>query len=92
MIDGQVDVVVLASSVADDAIARIEAAGDVQDLPELATVSTMHAVTWATNPNGQAYLAALNNGVQKLRENGQWFEIVQRHLVAHARNTAALRN
>ncbi|MEM7546074.1 MAG: transporter substrate-binding domain-containing protein [Pseudomonadota bacterium] len=92
LLTGEVDAVVLASSVADDAISRLEAAGQIEDQPQLATIATMHAVTTINNPNAEQQLGVLNEGIRQLRENGKWFEIVQRHLVAHARNTAALRN
>lgn len=89
LLNGEADAVVLASTVADDAISRIGAASLVAEVPELATIATMHAVTSINNPRKDAQLEVINRGLRGLRENGKWFEIVQRHLIAHARNTAS---
>lgn len=88
LLEGSADAVVLASTVADDAISRIGAGALVQEVPELATIATLHAVTSIDNPRKDAQLEVINRGVRGLRENGKWFEIVQRHLIAHARTTA----
>lgn len=88
LIAGEVDVVVLAGLVGDDAIAKLANPALVEEQPPLATVSTLHAATSINNPEKDVQLALLNEGIRKIRENGQWFEIVQRHLVAHARKTA----
>lgn len=89
LLNGEADAVVLASTVADDALARIGGGSLVSEVPELATIATLHAVTSINNPRQDAQLEVINRGVRGLRENGKWFEIVQRHLIAHARNTAS---
>lgn len=89
LLNGEADAVVLASTVSDDALVRIGAETLVEEVPELATIATLHAVTSVNNPRKDAQLAVINRGVQGLRENGKWFEIVQRHLIAHARTTAS---
>lgn len=86
---GEVDVVVIATMVADDAIANLVDASVVEEQPQLSTIATLHAVTSVDNPDKERQLAILNEGVANLRNNGKWFEIVQRHLVAHARRVAA---
>ena len=40
------------------------------------------------NPNKDTQLSVFNDGLRQLRESGQWFEIVQRHLVRHAQVTS----
>lgn len=89
LLEGSTDAVVLASTVADDAISRIGAGALVEEVPELATIATLHAVTSINNPRKAAQLEVINRGVRGLRESGKWFEIVQRHLIAHARVTAS---
>lgn len=86
---GEVDVVVLATMVADGAIAAGGMADQIAEQPQLSTVATMHAVTSINNPNKDAQLAVLNEGIRNVRESGAWFEIVQRHLVEHTRLTAS---
>ncbi len=87
--EGEVDVVVLATMVADGAIAAGGMADQIAEQPQLSTVATMHAVTSINNPNKDAQLAVLNEGIRNVRESGAWFEIVQRHLVEHSKRTAA---
>ena len=89
LVAGEVDAVILASMVADDAIARNEMANEIEEQPELATIATLHAVTSINNPDKDRQIAAINAGIKELRESGKWFEIVQRHLIAHARLTAS---
>lgn len=86
---GEVDAVVLATMVADSAIASVGMADQIAEQPQLSTVATMHAVTSINNPNKQSQLAVLNQGIREVRESGAWFEIVQRHLVEHSRRTAS---
>lgn len=86
---GEVDAVVLATMVADGAIASIGMADQFTEQPQLSTVATMHAVTSINNPNKENQLTVLNSGLRELRESGTWFEIVQRHLIAHSKRVAA---
>jgi len=85
---GEVDVVVLATMVADGAIVRAGMADEIAEQPQLSTVATMHAVTSINNPRADEQLERVNNGLRQLREDGTWFQIVQRHLTAHAQATA----
>lgn len=85
---GEADVVVLATMVADGAIIRAGMADEIAEQPQLSTVATMHAVTSVNNPRGAEQLERVNNGLRQLREDGTWFQIVQRHLTAHAQATA----
>ncbi len=87
LLAGKTDAVVLATTVADDALAGIGMREDVVEVPALATVSTLNGITSVNNPNKDQQLAALNEGLRQLREDGTWFEIVQRHLIAHMRKT-----
>jgi len=64
-------------------------ADQIAEQPQLSTVATMHAVTSINNPNKDAQLAVLNEGIRDVRESGAWFEIVQRHLVEHSKRTAS---
>jgi polar amino acid transport system substrate-binding protein len=89
LVAGTTDAVVIATTVADDAISTLKISSQVVEVPELATVSTLNAVTSVNNPLKDQHLALLNDGLRQLREDGKWFEIVQRHLIAHARKTAA---
>lgn len=87
--EGTADAVVIATTVADDTIAAQGLGSIVEEIPQLAYVASLHAVTSIDNPKKAEELAILNKGVADLRESGRWFEIVQRHLVEHARKTSA---
>ncbi len=89
LIEGTADVVVVASTVADDAIATLNISEQVEEQAQLASVITLHAVTSVNNPRKEQQMALLNQGIQNIRESGKWFEIVQRHLIAHTRKKAA---
>ncbi|MEM7270675.1 MAG: transporter substrate-binding domain-containing protein [Pseudomonadota bacterium] len=86
--NGSVDAVVIASTVADDTIAQLGIADQVEEQPQLATIITLHAVTSIDNPSKDQIMATMNDGIRNVRESGKWFEIVQRHLIAHTRKTA----
>ncbi len=88
LIEGEADVVVVASTVADDAISTLNISAKVEEQSQLASVITLHAVTSVDNPQKEQQMTLLNKGIQNVRESGKWFEIVQRHLVAHTRKKA----
>ena len=88
LVDGQVDIVLVSTTVADDMIAQMGIGAQVEEVPQLAYVTTMHAVTSINNPRKEEQLEVINAGLRQIREDGTWFEIVQRHLIAHARKTA----
>ena len=81
--DGAVDGVVLSVDVSDDAIRSLGVQPQVKHIDTLDSVATLHAVTSKNNPNGLAYLAVLNDGLNQLKESGEWFSIVRRHLAEH---------
>lgn len=46
----------------------------------LAQVLTIHGVISRNNPQGEAVLAEFNFGLDTIKETGEWFEIICRHL------------
>lgn len=87
LLSGKYDAVVLASDVAEGAIAKLGAKGKVKFQDHLSYVATMHAVIAKTNPNAKQYLAVLDSGISKLKESGEWFRIVTRQLAEHRAKT-----
>ena len=83
LVEGKYDVVVLTPDVAEAAMAKTGTQGKLKLQEHLSYVATLHAVIAKTNPRGKEYLAALNSGIRKIKENGQWFQIVARHLAEH---------
>ena len=83
LVQGRWDVVAIASDVAEGAIADIGAHSAVRYNENLSQVLTMHAVISNTHPRLETYLATFNNGLTKIKDSGEWFRIVRRHLTAH---------
>lgn len=81
--EGLVDVVVMSAALAE---AEIAARGDgdrVAELRELAGAETLHVVAAKSNPAARDYLALIDDGLSKMRGNGEWGEIVARHIDWH---------
>lgn len=83
LVSGEYDAVVLAADVAQGAISKINAQSQVAFHDHLSQVATMHAVIAKTHPNGQELLNIMNNGLVKMKQNGEWFKIISRHLAEH---------
>ena len=82
LVDGTYDAVALATDTAEGAITEIGANAQVFYNEPLSQVLTMHAVISYNHPHADAYLGTLNSGLKKIKTNGEWFTIVQRHLSA----------
>lgn len=89
LLAGQTDAVVISTTVADDSLAKLKAVGRATENSNLAHVLTLHAVTSIEHPRKEEILGLVNEGLRQIREDGTWFEIVQRHLVDHAKKTGA---
>ncbi len=87
LVDGTYDAVVLASDTAEGAINEIGAKDKVAFHEHLSQVATMHAVISKTNPRGKEFLAALDSGIRKIKQTGEWFQIVARHMAQHRAKT-----
>ncbi len=49
----------------------------------LSQTLTIHGVISKNNPQGAQMLAEFNSGLNVIKDSGEWFEIVRRHLTAH---------
>ncbi|MEM8793791.1 MAG: transporter substrate-binding domain-containing protein [Pseudomonadota bacterium] len=83
LVEEKADLVAINKLVAAEAIAdqRIEAM--VQELPELGTIQTLHVLTHKSNPLARNHIQLVNRGLQRLKQSGEWFEVVSRHLAEH---------
>jgi polar amino acid transport system substrate-binding protein len=77
---GDVDVVALAVDAADGAMVETGTADAIRLNEELAQILTIHGVISKNNPQGEAMLAEFNSGLIAIKDTGEWFEIVRRHL------------
>ena len=84
---GEVDVVSLNVLISEKEIAEQGIAAQVSELSDLAGIQTMHVLSPKNNPYGRTYLTLINRGLRDLRESGDWFEVVSRHLSEHAKRS-----
>lgn len=80
LVSGDVDVVALAVDSADGAMVATGTKDDVLLNESLSKILTLHAVISKNNPQGEAMLAEFNSGLAAIKDSGEWFEIVRRHL------------
>ncbi len=73
---GAADVAAMDAGAVAATLARLGLGDRIAERPALAQVVTLHAVAPADNPDAAIALAALNEGLEALRDSGAWFEIV----------------
>ncbi len=88
VLSGRCSVAIIASEVAEGAIAKLDAADKIVPLTDLKQIATLHAVISKTHPRGTEILATLNDGLSKIKADASWFQIVQRHMSDHRKKTA----
>ncbi|MEM1385477.1 MAG: peptidoglycan-binding protein LysM, partial [Pseudomonadota bacterium] len=77
---GEVDVASVNVLLAEEEVARQSLRGHVVENSDLSTVRTLHVLSPKSNPFGRTYIALINRGLRSLRESGEWFAVVSRHL------------
>ncbi len=87
LLAGEVDLVSLLSDDAESAIAALGIAGAVAEAVELRDTRTVHAVARKGDLRGEAALAAIDRGIERLMLSGGWFDLV----AAHRRRDRAVR-
>ncbi len=80
LVAGDVDVVSLSVTLVEGELAEAGLIGQVTELPDLADILTMHVLGPRTNPFARTYLTLVNRGLREMRESGEWFEVVARHM------------
>ncbi len=76
LLAGEVDLYSIEIETSTANFEELGATDKVELNPALATFNTHHFVTAKTNPRGREYIAMLNNGLQEMRESGEWYDIV----------------
>ena len=80
LVDGTFDVFVIASDVADGVILAEGLTGQIDNLESLGQVLNLGAVISVNHPQRDEILEVFNAGLNDIKESGEWFEIVRRHL------------
>ena len=89
LLDGECDAVVLAIDVSEGAIAKLGAADKVRLHENLNQIAGLSVVISKTHPRAKEILAVFDDGLKKIKEDGTWFSIIQRHLAEHKAKTAS---
>ena len=76
LLDGEVDLYSIEIETSTANFEELGATDAVELNPALATFNTHHFVTAKSNPRGRDYIAALNRGIEEMRESGEWYDIV----------------
>jgi len=84
LVEGEIEVVSLAVTLAEGEIADLDFDDEVVEVADLADILTLHVLSAKSNPYGRTYLTLINKGLRQMRETGEWFEIVSRHLAEHS--------
>ncbi len=79
---GEVDVVTFEVAALERAVAVSGLVGQVREAVDLADLLTLHALAPRANPLARPYITLLNRGLRDMRESGEWFTLVARHLAA----------
>ncbi len=85
--EGRFDVVAIATETAVAAISELGVEDKTRFDENLSQVLTLHGVISKNHPQGQEMLGEFNSGLRKIKESGEWFQIVLRHLREHKENT-----
>lgn len=77
---GSVDVVSVDTLVGANAIADMSLDGQVVENANLGAVKELYVLVHKKNPRGREVLDLLNDGLQKMVESGEWYDIVSSYL------------
>ncbi|MEM9787710.1 MAG: transporter substrate-binding domain-containing protein [Pseudomonadota bacterium] len=87
LINGSVDAVTLAVDTADLKMLETGTTDQVRYNEPLSQVLTIHAVISKNHPQGAEMLGEFNSGLNAIKETGEWFQIIRRHLTEHRART-----
>jgi ABC-type amino acid transport substrate-binding protein len=73
---GTVDVVAVEAHLAAEAINRLGYEFQVIENPNLAAIKSLNVMTHIDNPDGEALLETLNEGLEIMQQSGEWHEII----------------
>ena len=81
--EGMVDVASMDSSIARSLIQSIGITQPLVVLERFTRVETLHVLAPKADPMASEKLARFNQGLLRISESGEWFEIVNRHITAN---------
>lgn len=78
--NGEVDALVADSISAGRALRTRDDAQEFEEAPRLAALSQIHAIAFQDSEVGMTTLSHLNGGLAKIKNSGEWFQIINRVL------------
>ena len=78
----EVDAVSVEIFAAEEVLTDADLFDQVEEMPNLSLLWTVHAVAAKTKPAAKELVKTLNEGLLELKISGQWFRVVARHLAA----------
>ncbi|MEM1275080.1 MAG: transporter substrate-binding domain-containing protein [Pseudomonadota bacterium] len=79
------DLVVINKLVAAEEITALGVEEMVLELPDLATIQTLHVLAPKSNPTARSHLLLVNRGLNRLKRSGEWFQVVSKHMSEHGK-------
>ncbi|KUJ73171.1 peptidoglycan-binding protein LysM [Ruegeria marisrubri] len=76
VMDGRADIVAVEAHLAVDAIKRLGYEHQIIENPNLAAIKPLNIMTHVDNPDGEAILETLNQGLEIMQQSGEWRDIV----------------
>ena len=76
VIEGRADIVAIEAHLAVEAISRLGYEHRIIENPNLAAVKSLNVMTHKDNPDGEAILETLNQGLAIMQQSGEWRDIV----------------
>jgi len=76
LMDGTAEIVAVEAHLAVEAIARLGYEHRIVENPNLAAIKSLNVMTHKDNPDGEAILETLNQGLEIMQQSGEWRDIV----------------
>jgi len=76
VMDGSADIVAIEAHLAVEAIGRLGYEHRIVENPNLAAIKSLNVMTHKDNPDGEAILETLNQGLAIMQQSGEWRDIV----------------
>ncbi|MBO9412485.1 MULTISPECIES: transporter substrate-binding domain-containing protein [unclassified Ruegeria] len=76
VMEGRADIVAIEAHLAVEAISRLGYEHRIIENPNLAAIKSLNVMTHKDNPDGEAILETLNQGLAIMQQSGEWRDIV----------------
>ncbi|GAA6160138.1 hypothetical protein NBRC116589_23120 [Ruegeria sp. HU-ET01832] len=80
VMEGRADIVAIEAHLAVEAISRLGYEHRIIENPNLAAIKSLNVMTHKDNPDGEAILETLNQGLAIMQQSGEWRDIVSNAL------------